>query len=54
MGSVPVPYNTRVNEYWNMYNNSWDAFRGGDKPLDQAATDKMQADLQAIMDKPAP
>lgn len=53
-GSIPVPYNARRGEYWDMYNNTWDALREGDKPMDQAAIDKLQADLQAIMDKPAP
>ncbi len=53
-GSIPVPYNSRRGEYWDLYNNTWDALREGDKPLDQAAIDALQKGLQDIMDKPAP
>lgn len=51
-GPIPVPLNGRRAEYWDIYNNEWAAMREGDKPFDQAAIDKLQADLQAVMDKP--
>ncbi len=53
-GSVPVPANTRKGEFWDIYNNEWDALREGDNPFDQANIDKLNDDLQAIMDKPLP
>ncbi|HXF63573.1 MAG TPA: extracellular solute-binding protein [Caldilineaceae bacterium] len=53
-GSVPVPANTRKGEFWDLYNNEWTALREGDKPFDEANISKLDADLQAIMDKPVP
>ena len=53
-GSVPVPANTRVTEYWDTYNNDRDAIREGDKPLDDANIGTLDDTLQAIMDKPLP
>lgn len=53
-GNLPVPANTRRGEFWDLYNHEWSAYRDGDRPFDQAAIDKLTADLQAIMDKPLP
>jgi len=53
-GNLPVPANTRRGEFWDLYDNEWAALRDGDRPFDQAAIDKLTADLQAIMDKPLP
>ena len=53
-GSVPIPANTRVTEYWDTYNNEWQAMREGDKPFDDANIGTLDASLQAIMDKPVP
>ncbi len=54
VGSVPVPANTRQQEFWDVYNNEWVALREGDKPFSQANVDTLTANLQAIMDKPVP
>ena len=53
-GTVPVPANTRRGEFWDLYTNEWDALREGDTPFDDANIGKLDADLQAILDKPVP
>jgi len=53
-GKLPVPANTRRAEFYDLYANDYAAMLYGDKPWDQANVDKLQADLQAIMDKPMP
>jgi len=53
-GVIPVPFNTRRAEFHDYYNNEWNAMLYGDKPYDQAGMDKLDAALQAIMDKPLP
>jgi multiple sugar transport system substrate-binding protein len=51
-GSVPVPRNARRGEYWDTYNNEWDAMREGDKPFNDANINALNDELQAIMDLP--
>lgn len=53
-GNLGVPYNTRRQEFDDMYNNEWQKMLYGDVPFDQANVDKLQKELQAIMDKPVP
>lgn len=53
-GNIPVPTNARRAEFHDLFNNEWQAMLYGDKPYNQANVDKLQADLQAIMDKPMP
>lgn len=53
-GSVPVPANTRKGEFWDLYTNEWAALREGDEPFNDANIGTLDADLQAIMDKPVP
>jgi ABC-type glycerol-3-phosphate transport system substrate-binding protein len=53
-GVIPSPVNTRRAEFHDYFNNEWAAILFGDKPYDQAGVDKLQTELQAIMDKPMP
>ncbi|MFH1140917.1 MAG: extracellular solute-binding protein [Chloroflexota bacterium] len=53
-GVIPCPLNTRRAEFHDYFNNEWAAILFGDKPYDQAGVDKLQKELQAIMDKPLP
>ncbi|MBN1400620.1 MAG: extracellular solute-binding protein [Anaerolineae bacterium] len=53
-GAIPCPLNTRRAEFYDYFDNEWQAMLYGDAPYDQAGVDKLQAELQAIMDKPLP
>jgi ABC-type glycerol-3-phosphate transport system substrate-binding protein len=53
-GPLPVPYNARRAEVNDHYNNEWGAVFFGDEPYTDAFFDKLQADIQEIMDKPLP
>jgi ABC-type glycerol-3-phosphate transport system substrate-binding protein len=53
-GVIPAPLNTRRAEMHDYFGNEWAAILFGDKPYDQANVDKLQKELQAIMDKPLP
>ncbi len=53
-GVIPAPLNTRRAEMHDYFNNEWAAILFGDNPYDQANVDRLQNELQAIMDKPLP
>ena len=53
-GANPVPRNTRIQEFSDLYNNEWAAMVYGEKPYDKQAVADLQKKLQAIMDKPMP
>ena len=54
VGGITVPANTRKGEFWDTYDNEWNALREGDKAFNQASADTLADSLQAIMDKPLP
>ncbi|MBC7234683.1 MAG: hypothetical protein H5T69_02490, partial [Chloroflexi bacterium] len=51
---MPVPANTRRAEFSDKYGNEWNGMLYGQVPYDQANVDKLQKELQEIMDKPLP
>jgi hypothetical protein len=52
--SMPVPANTRRAEFNDLFSNEWSGMLYGQRPYDQSNIDALQAELQAIVDKPMP
>jgi len=54
VGNIPVPANTRLNEFTDAYSNGWQAMLYGTTPFTKSNVDALQKKLQDIMDKPLP
>ena len=54
VGNMPVPANTRLQEFSDAYNNGWQAMAYGTTPFTKDNVDALQQKLQAILDKPLP
>jgi len=54
VGNMPVPANTRHQEFFDAYNNGWQAMAYGTVPYTKENIEALQKKLQAIMDKPLP
>ena len=54
VGNIGIPGNTRRKEFDDQFNAEWQKIMYGEVEYTQEAVDKLQEDLQAIMDKPMP
>jgi len=54
VGNIPVPTNTRQQEFSDAYNNGWQAIAYNTTPFTDTNVQALQKKLQDIMDKPLP
>ena len=54
VGNIPVPSNTRQQQYFDAYNNGWQAMAYKTVPYTQPNIDALQKKIQGIMDLPIP
>ncbi len=54
VGNMPVPSNTRQQEYSDAYNNGWQAMAYNTTPFNKDNVEALQKKLQGIMDKALP
>lgn len=54
VGNIPVPANTRQNEFSDAYGNGWAAMLYGSTPYTKQSVDALQTKLQGIMNESIP